>query len=80
TRSVLAHADLTRWSAYDWTRLGGNPGMPTMMAATVLAIEGLPFVSVHVQDREIPSIIMSGVLGLVMAFIAHGRMPRTAIR
>jgi hypothetical protein len=32
------------------------------------------FVWVHVQHREIPSIILSGVLGLLMAFIAYGRM------
>jgi len=46
----------------------------TVVAATVLAIESLVFVWVHVQYREIPPIIMSGVLGLLMAFIAYGRM------
>ncbi len=46
----------------------------TVAAATVLAIESLVFVWVHVQYREIPPIIMSGVLGLLMAFIAYGRM------
>ena len=46
----------------------------TVMAATVLAIESLVFVWVHVQYREITPIVMSGVLGLVMAFIAYGRM------
>jgi len=29
---------------------------------------------VHVQYREIPAIIMSGILGLLMAFLAYGRM------
>ena len=46
----------------------------TVLAATVLAIESLVFVWVHVQYREIPPIIISGVLGLLMAFIAYGRM------
>ena len=46
----------------------------TVVAATVLAIETLVFVGVHVKYREITPIIFSGVLGLVMAFIAYGRM------
>ena len=46
----------------------------TVVAATVLAIESLVFIWVHVQYREISPIIMSGVLGLLMAFIAYGRM------
>jgi hypothetical protein len=46
----------------------------TVVAATVLAIESLVFVWVHVQYREIAPIITSGVLGLLMAFIAYGRM------
>lgn len=46
----------------------------TVLAATLLAIESLVFIWVHVQYREIPPIIFSGVLGLVMAFIAYGRM------
>ena len=46
----------------------------TVVAATVLAIESLVFIWVHVQYREIPPIIFSGVLGLLMAFIAYGRM------
>jgi uncharacterized membrane protein YuzA (DUF378 family) len=46
----------------------------TVVAATVLAIESLVFIWVHVQYREIPPIIMSGLLGLLMAFIAYGRM------
>ncbi len=46
----------------------------TVVAATVLAIESLVFVWVHLQYREIPPIILSGVLGLLMAFIAYGRM------
>jgi uncharacterized membrane protein len=46
----------------------------TAVAAAVLAIESLLFIWVHVQYREIPSIIMSAGLGLIMAFIAYGRM------
>jgi uncharacterized membrane protein YphA (DoxX/SURF4 family) len=46
----------------------------TVAAATVLAIESLVFVWVHVQYGEITSIVMSGVLGLLMAFVAYGRM------
>ena len=46
----------------------------TVMAATVLAIESLVFIGVHVTYREIPPIILSAVLGLLMAFIAYGRM------
>ena len=46
----------------------------TVVAATVLAIESLVFIWVHIQYRELPPIIMSGVLGLLMVFIAYGRM------
>jgi len=46
----------------------------TAAAAAVLAIESLVFIGVHVKYREVPPIIMSGVLGLLMAFIAYGRM------
>ena len=46
----------------------------TVVAATVLAIESLVFIGVHVKYRETVSIIMSAVLGLLMAFIAYGRM------
>jgi hypothetical protein len=46
----------------------------TVVAATVLAIESLVFIGVHAMYREIAPIILSGVLGLLMAFIAYGRM------
>ena len=36
-------------------------------------IRRLVFIGVHVKYREITPIIMSGVLGLLMAFIAYGR-------
>jgi uncharacterized membrane protein YphA (DoxX/SURF4 family) len=50
-----------------------RPGL-TSAAAVVLALESLVFVWVHVQYREIGSIVMSGVLGLLMAFLAYGRI------
>src|SRR5450432_3603684 len=46
----------------------------TVLAATVLAIESLVFVGVHAKYGEITPIIMSVGLGLLMAFIAYGRM------
>ena len=46
----------------------------TIVAATVLAVESLVFVWVHVKYHEVTPIILSGVLGLLMAFIAYGRM------
>jgi len=50
-----------------------RPGL-TVVAATVLAIESLVFIGVHVKYGEIPPIILSGALGLLMAFVAYGRM------
>jgi hypothetical protein len=55
-------------SAFRW-----RPGL-TVAAATLLAIESLVFIGVHVKYREVGSIIMVCVLGLLMAFIAYGRM------
>ena len=46
----------------------------TVLAAAVLAVESLVFIWVHVKYREVPPIVMSGVLGLVMAFVAYGRL------
>jgi uncharacterized membrane protein YphA (DoxX/SURF4 family) len=46
----------------------------TILAATVLAIESLVFVGVHVKYHEVTPMILSAVLGLLMAFIAYGRM------
>ncbi len=45
----------------------------TVVAAVILALESLVFIWVHVRYREIPPIIMSAALGLLMAFIAYGR-------
>jgi uncharacterized membrane protein YphA (DoxX/SURF4 family) len=46
----------------------------TILAATVLAVESLVFVGVHVKYREVTPMILSGVLGFLMAFLAYGRM------
>jgi uncharacterized membrane protein YphA (DoxX/SURF4 family) len=46
----------------------------TVLAAAVLALESLVFIWVHTKYREIPPIILCAVLGLLMAFIAYGRM------
>jgi len=46
----------------------------TGVAATVLAIESLVFIGVHVKYRQLAPILMSATLGLLMAFVAYGRM------
>jgi uncharacterized membrane protein YphA (DoxX/SURF4 family) len=46
----------------------------TILAAAVLAVESLVFVWVHVRYHEVAPMILSGVLGLLMAFLAYGRM------
>jgi hypothetical protein len=46
----------------------------TALAAAILALESLVFIGVHVKYHEIPPIIFSAVLGLLMAFVAYGRM------
>ena len=46
----------------------------TVVAATLLAVESLVFIWVHIQYREVPPIVLSAVLGLLMAFIAYGRL------
>ncbi len=46
----------------------------TILAAVVLAVESLVFIGVHVKYRETTPTILSGVLGLLMVFIAYGRM------
>ena len=46
----------------------------TVVAATVLAFESLAFIWVHSRYNEVAPIVLSAVLGLIMAFIAYGRM------
>jgi uncharacterized membrane protein YphA (DoxX/SURF4 family) len=48
--------------------------MVTVVAAAVLAVESLVFVWVHAKYKEAAPIVMSAVLGLVMAFLVYGRM------
>ncbi|MEO6325710.1 MAG: DoxX family protein [Thermoanaerobaculia bacterium] len=45
----------------------------TIVAATVLAVESLLFIWVHLKYHEITPIVFSAVLGLLMAFVAYGR-------
>jgi uncharacterized membrane protein YphA (DoxX/SURF4 family) len=51
-----------------------GPSVLTVVAAAALALESLVFIGVHVKYRELTPIVMSGVLGLLMAFVAYGRM------
>lgn len=46
----------------------------TVLAAAILAGESLLFIWVHARYREVGTIVFSGVLGLIMAFIAYGRL------
>jgi uncharacterized membrane protein YphA (DoxX/SURF4 family) len=65
---LVCTAGLILPSAFRW-----HPAL-TVVAAVVLAIESLVFIGVHAKYREITPVIMSGALGLLMAFIAYGRM------
>lgn len=55
-------------SAFHW-----RPTL-TVVAAAILAVESLVFIGVHLTYHEMGSVVMSSVLGLLMAFIAYGRM------
>jgi hypothetical protein len=65
---LVCTAGLIVPSAFHW-----QPQL-TVLAAAVLAVESLVFVWVHIRYREVATIILSAVLGLLMAFIAYGRM------
>lgn len=65
---LVCTAGLVLPAAFHW-----RPQL-TVVAAVLLAIESLVFVWVHVRYRELAPLIMSGVLGLLMAFLAYGRM------
>lgn len=45
----------------------------TVIAAALLALETLVFIGVHAKFGDLPIMLVSGALGLVMAFIAYGR-------
>lgn len=49
-------------------------GFLVPVAAVILALESLVFIWVHVRYRETGAIVMSGALGLFMAFLAYGRL------
>jgi hypothetical protein len=49
------------------------PWTLTVAAAAALAIESLVFIFVHVKYKETAPIVISAVLGLLMAFVAYGR-------
>lgn len=53
--------------------------MLTVAAAAVLAVESLIFIFVHVKYKEVGPIVMCVVLGLLMAFVAYGRMQLSPI-
>lgn len=52
----------------------------TVLAAAILAVESLVFIAVHLKYREVGPIVMSLVLGLLMAFIAYGRSTLSPIQ
>lgn len=54
-------------AAFQW-----RPNL-TVLAAALLALESLVFIWVHVRYHEVTPLILSGVLGLLMAFVAYGR-------
>ena len=87
SQGVRSFGALPRWA---WTALGllellcmvglivpgvihWQPAL-TVAAAAVLAVESLVFVGVHAKYREVAPILMSVVLGLLMALVAYGRM------
>ena len=45
----------------------------TIVAGILLCVESLVFIWVHMKYTEKTPIIMSAVLGIIMAFIAYGR-------
>jgi len=46
----------------------------TALAAGLLAVESLVFIWVHLTYHEMMPLILSALLGLLMAFVAYGRM------
>jgi uncharacterized membrane protein len=53
--------------------LGWHPSL-AIVAAIVLTIESIVFVWVHVTYHERTAVILSGLLGILLAFIAYGRI------
>ena len=46
----------------------------TIVAAGLLAAESLVFIWVHLKYDEMTPLILSAVMGLLMAFVAYGRL------
>ena len=46
----------------------------TVVAAAILSVESLVFIWVHLKYHELTPIILSAVLGILMAFLVYGRM------
>jgi uncharacterized membrane protein YphA (DoxX/SURF4 family) len=65
---LVCVAGLAVPAAFHW-----HPAL-TAIAAAFLALESVVFVWVHVKYSETTSVIMSAVLGLLMVFIAYGRI------
>jgi uncharacterized membrane protein YphA (DoxX/SURF4 family) len=65
---LVCVAGLVVPAAFHW-----HPAL-TAIAAAFLALESVVFVWVHVKYSETTSVIMSAVLGLLMVFIAYGRI------
>lgn len=65
---LICVAGLIIPSALSW-----RPAL-TPLAASVLALESLVFIGVHISYRETGTIAMVTVLGLLMAFLAYGRL------
>ncbi|HZX26095.1 MAG TPA: DoxX family protein [Telluria sp.] len=55
-------------AAFRW-----NPSL-TVLAAAILAAESLIFIGVHIKYREPAAIVMCAILGVLMAFLAYGRL------
>ena len=64
---LVCVAGLILPSALNW-----HPRL-TVAAATILALESLLFLWVHVKYEEVGPMVMVVILGLLMAFIAYGR-------
>lgn len=54
--------------------------MIAAVAAAILAAESLVFIWVHIKYREAGTVVMCCVLGILMAFIAYGRLALSPIR
>lgn len=46
----------------------------TILATTLLSIQSLVFIGVKIRYGEVTPMILSGALGLLVAFVAYGRM------